>query len=104
MNRFVLEDEDIIILGEKENQDVKSNGLSDSIRGIADDNDNEDTAKNLNGRMDANGRVHDTLGQFMAKAGFTSKPSLTTAVEEVVETAETGEMDGGETSENAIIE
>ena len=30
MNRFVLEDEDIIILGEKENQDDKSDTLGDN--------------------------------------------------------------------------
>lgn len=64
----------------------------------------EDFVESKNGRMDTNGRIHDNLGQFMAKAGFTSKPSLISAVEEVVETVETGETEGGDTSESAIIE
>lgn len=49
MNRFVLDDQDIIILGEKENQDVESNSSNNSIRGVANDSNDENTAKNLNG-------------------------------------------------------
>ena len=77
--------------GEKENQDVKSNSLNDSVRGIADDNDNEDTTKSLNGRMDSKGRIHDPVGKFMTQAGFTKKPSLTTVVEEATQEATTSE-------------
>ena len=89
-------------LGEEGKDDSRDNN-NNSTGGDINDNNDANSTKSINGRMDSNGRVHDTLGQFMAKAGFTSKPSLTTAVEEVVETAETGETDGGGTSENAII-
>ena len=52
MNRFVLEDEDIIILGEKETIDDTSNTLdSDSASGgVSIDKYNEQTPKNINGK------------------------------------------------------
>lgn len=51
MNRFVLEDEDIIILGEKENQDGTSNSMDTNsvVRGVIDDFNNEQTSKSING-------------------------------------------------------
>ena len=84
-------------LGEKETQSNEDSHNSNS-------NTNEQTTEVMNGRMDANGRIHDGLGQFMAKAGFTGKPSLTTAIEEAITTIETERTEGGETSESAIIE
>lgn len=106
MNRFVLDDEDIIVLGEKETQSNEDshNSNSNTNDGGSDGLHNEQTTEVMNGRMDANGRIHDNLGQFMSKAGFTGKPSLTTAIEEAVETTETERTEGGETSESAIIE
>lgn len=51
MNRFVLEDEDIIILGEKETQDDKSDSVDrNSVSGRVDNNfDNEQTTEVVNG-------------------------------------------------------
>lgn len=93
-------------LGEKETQSNANSHVSsnNTSYGVNNDFHNEQTTQVVNGRMDANGRIHDGLGQFMTKAGFTSKPSLISTVEEVVETVETGETEGGDTSESAIIE
>ena len=106
MNRFVLEDEGIIILGEKETQNNEDSHNSNINTNDGDSNGlhNEQTTEVMNGRMDTNGRIHDNLGQFMSKAGFTGKPSLTSAIEEAITTIETEGTEGGETSESAIIE
>lgn len=106
MNRFVSDDEDIIILGEKETQNNENSHASSDNTNNGDNNGfhNEQTTEVMNGRMDTNGRIHDNLGQFMTKAGFTGKPSLTTAIEEAITTIETETTEGGETSESAIIE
>ena len=93
-------------LGEKGTQSNANSHVSNISTDYGVDNDfhNEQTTQVVNGRMDANGRIHDGLGQFMAKAGFTGKPSLTTAIEEAITTIETERTEGGETSESAIIE
>ena len=77
MNRFVLDDEDIIILGEKETQNDTSDSVDrNSIAGGVNVNLNsEQTTEVLNGRMDVKGRVHDVGGKYMVKAGLTSKPN-----------------------------
>ena len=93
-------------LGEKETQSNEDNHNSNINTNDGDSNGlhNEQTTEVMNGRMDTNGRIHDNLGQFMSKAGFTGKPSLTTAIEEAITTIETERTEGGETSESAIIE
>lgn len=64
-------------LGEKENQDDRSNALGDnsSIGGVDVNLNSEQTTEVLNGRMDVKGRVHDIGGKYMVKAGLTSKPN-----------------------------
>ena len=94
--------------GEKETQDATRNNL-DNHRGdsgdIGDVNNPETTQdRQINGRMDVNGRVHDNLGQFMSKAGFTSKPSIITAIEMAEDKTNIGEQDGQGNQEIAQAE
>lgn len=93
MNRFVLEDKDIIILGEKETQNDTSDSMDrNSVSsGVDNDFNNEQTTEVLNGRMDSNGRVHDVGGKYMVKAGLTGKPNWKT--ETIQELTQSGEVE-----------
>lgn len=84
--------------GEKEVENAARNTLdnnsSDSGDSSSRDNATPTEDRQINGRMDVNGRVHDNLGQFMSKAGFTSKPSIITAIEVAEDKTNIGEQDG----------
>ena len=98
MNRFVLEDEDIIILGEKEKNDVGSNNLGGNSFDNGDSSNISDgtPTKSLNKRMDSKGMLHNTDGKYVAKAGLTGKPNWKAQVIEELSGADSskGETNG----------
>lgn len=81
----------------EEIQDATSDNLDNNSPDSRNNNigGDEEATKSLNKRMDSKGRLHDTDGKYMAKAGLTGKPNWKAQVIEELSGADSSE---GETN------
>ena len=78
-SRFVLRDEDIVILGEKDIQNDKSDNLDNACVSVLPDGNtsNQQNSEVLNARVDSKGGLHAKDGKYLTKAGITKKSVVT---------------------------